>query len=264
MHGGNLLAQQLGFKQRARVKRGVFKRVDDLCGRGYGRVCRRVRANSAVNAPQRGRQLFALGRGRERLPAAVGLEALCQQRACAIGLRDVVNNGGAAVSHWRARPVPGFKRSGSGLCAFIAVQVAAAFPAQRGFGKVDFNPRTWCNWAPVVLAQIVKRIDVTAQCFGVYAYGAQQALGHGYADFIQVNLQMIARPFQLAGANHQLVCTSRYAGAAALGHGPAAAAGAVQRNVYGAVVLRINSCTFFSKGLRVVRRENTADKGNDA
>ena len=64
---------------------------------------------------------------------------------------------------------------------------------------------------------------------------------------------MVARPFKLAGANHQLLGIAFNAVATALGHGPSAAAGAVQRDVNGAVVLRVNRRAVLGKRMCVVR-----------
>jgi hypothetical protein len=69
---------------------------------------------------------------------------------------------------------------------------------------------------------------------------------------MEVNLQMITRPFQLARANNQMVRATLDAGAAALGHGPAATAGAVQGDVDRAVVTRLHGCAVPRKAGSVI------------
>ena len=74
---------------------------------------------------------------------------------------------------------------------------------------------------------------------------------------------MVARPMELAGSDAQTLTVPENATTATLGHCPAFACRAVQRDVDGAVIFGINRCTMTRKRCCVVRRENASDKSDD-
>jgi hypothetical protein len=77
-------------------------------------------------------------------------------------------------------------------------------------------------------------------------------------DFIDVDLQAIARPGQRARTDRKMRRLAREARLAALGHGPAMTLAAVQCNVERTVVCRIGA-----PAPGVIGREHAADEGND-
>ena len=89
-------------------------------------------------------------------------------------------------------------------------------------------------------AGIVQGVGVTAQRLRINAHRAAHPLRNRHADFVKGDFQMVAAPRQLARTNAQVLGAALDAALAALGHGPAALAGAVQRHVDGAVVVRLH------------------------
>ena len=115
-------------------------------------------------------------------------------------------------------------------------------------------------------AVAVELIDLSKELLGVENDSAFDSAGQGVGPFSDRDDQPIALPTHLTGAEAIKVSAPLKVSTAALGHGPSLLAWAVERDVDGTVVLRVDDGALSSGSTvcrSVVRRKDTAYKNND-
>ena len=112
-------------------------------------------------------------------------------------------------------------------------------------------------------ALVVQRRHKITQTLRAYRHAAAHPVWPWHIDLIDVDGQFLAIPVQAAGSNLKMIFTAVNALTAALGHGPALCAFAIQGHIQSAEVFRIDRVTLKASSQSIVRRKNTADKSDD-
>ena len=162
------------------------------------------------------------GRHAVRLAAALRAETQRQQGIGAGLVLHVVEHSHAPVGELGTRPVPLTKRAVYGLISLIGIEVAAARPALRRMLQMDLHPCPRRQRAPAVAAHGVQRRAEVEQALRFDAHAALHAARNRHGDFVDVDMQGLPVPKQLAGAYGVAARLAVAMARAALGHGPAA------------------------------------------
>ncbi len=158
----------------------------------------------------------------------------------------------------RARPVPAAESMFERFFAPIAVEIRVAGPVECAAIETDINTRARRNRPPMVPLSSVEREGLGVDRLGSQRDCAAHARGQRRCPFIDLKLQSVAVPVHAAWADCDAAMRSRKVAATALGHRPAIASGAVERDIHRAMIFRIAPTR-----PRVVRREHAADEGDD-
>ena len=136
-------------------------------------------------------------------------------------------------------------------------------PTKLWIVHFNFNARARCNRSPAVQALVVKRCDKVAKPLRPDGDTTANFHGDRDIDFINVNGERLTVPAQTAGADLVMLRVARNMRSAALCHGPAFTAFAIQRHIQSAMVFRLGNTACAAACQGIVGREHTAHKGND-
>ena len=169
----------------------------------------------------------------------------------------VIKNG-RSLRERCARPCPidkgGFKR----LSARVGVEVAAAAPAQIRGGKVDRDTRRRRYRPPEVAILGVQGEALAIKARRFKPDRAANTRGQRDRHLVDVDRHRRSVPRQAACADLEPIPFAHHLIASAFRHRPPLAAGAIERDIYGAMIERIAAA-----GPSIIRREHAADKRDD-
>lgn len=144
--------------------------------------------------------------------------------------------------------------------AGVGIEIGRTRPAQPWLIQINIDAGAWSEGAPAVLTGLIKRDRVIDDGGRMHANAAADTGGNGHGDLVDVDHEFIAFPVQRTRSDMECSSAAIKAVGVSFCHRPAFATSVIERDVKGAVVIRISRSA--PPLGSVVGREDTADESD--
>jgi hypothetical protein len=230
VHQRHRLAEQLGRYYGTRIERRVFEGFDD------------TRCALATNASSDTPAAALQGNHRrrhERLHLAVRIECHRKVDAAAVAALRFIKDY-RAVLHRAARPLPVAEALFKRRVAAVHVEITVALPAQMRMIEGDLNPRAWRDRPPQMMTVFAERERLLRYRGRYHAYRTADPSWNRHRNLVDADCQRLAVPRQTARPDGERICRAADSAARPFRHCPPVAALAVDGDIDGAVIERID------------------------